>query len=112
MTVQDKLDNGRITSLLTSLRALRPAAAEVIERVRAAAGYLESNAERMRYPEFRSRGLFVGTAVREATCKTGMGRRRKQSGMSWTVRGVHAIMALRCCELSGKLEDYWQARRA
>jgi hypothetical protein len=112
MVAQDKLDNGRIESLLTSLRALRPASAEVIEMVRTEAGYFEANAERMRYPEFRSRGLFVGTGVMEAGCKTVVGSRLKQSGMFWTVRGANAIIALRCCQLSGKFEDYWEARRA
>ncbi len=35
----------------------------------------------------------------------------KQSGMFWTVRGANAIIALRCCRLSGRFEDYWEARR-
>ncbi len=112
MAAQDKLDNGRIESLLTSLHALRPAAPEVIGMVRTEAGYFEANAVRMRYPQFRSRGLFVGTGVMEAGCKTVIGSRLKQSGMFWTVRGANAIIALRCCELSGNFEDYWEARRA
>lgn len=112
MAAQDKLDNGRIESLVTSLRALRPAAREVIDMVRTEAGYFETNAQRMRYPEFRSRGLFVGTGVMEAGCKTVIGSRLKQSGMFWTIRGANAIIALRCCQLSGKFEDYWEARRA
>ena len=66
----------------------------------------------MRYPEFRSRGLFVDTGVREAGCKTVIGTRLKQSGMFWTVRGANAIIALRCFQLSGNFEDYWEARRA
>jgi hypothetical protein len=44
-------------------------------------------------------------------CKTVIGR-LKRSGMFWTVRGGNAIIALRCCQLSGKFEDYWEARRA
>jgi hypothetical protein len=32
--------------------------------------------------------------------------------MFWTVRGANAIIALRCCELSGRFEDYWQSRQA
>jgi hypothetical protein len=32
--------------------------------------------------------------------------------MFWTVRGVNAIIALRCCHLNGQFEDYWEARRA
>jgi hypothetical protein len=33
------------------------------------AAYLERNAERMRYPKFRSQHLFVGSGVIEAGCK-------------------------------------------
>jgi hypothetical protein len=28
------------------------------------------------------------------------------------VRGANAILALRCCQLNGRFEDYWAARRA
>ena len=64
----------------------------------------------MRYPRFRKQGLFVGSGVIEAGCKTVIGSRLKQSGMFWTVRGANAIIALRCCRLSGKFEDYWASR--
>lgn len=65
----------------------------------------------MRYPEFRRQGLFVGSDVIEADCKTAIGR-LKQSGMFWTVRGANAIIALRSNRLRGRFEDYWEARRA
>ena len=32
--------------------------------------------------------------------------------MFWTVRGANAILALRCCHLNRRFEDYWEARRA
>jgi hypothetical protein len=32
--------------------------------------------------------------------------------MFWTVRGAHAILALRCCQFHGEFEDYREARRA
>jgi hypothetical protein len=32
--------------------------------------------------------------------------------MRWTVRGANAIIALRCCELSGRWEAFWEARSA
>ena len=66
----------------------------------------------MRYPAFRSQNLFVGSGVIEAGCKTVIGTRLKRSGMFWTVRGANAIVALRCTRLSGRLEDYWESRRA
>jgi hypothetical protein len=73
---------------------------------------LQRNTERMRYPEFRCQHLFVGSGVIEAGCKTVIGSRLKQSGMFWTVRGANAIIALRCCRLSARFEDYWDSRRA
>ena len=48
----------------------------------------------------------------EAGCRTVIGSRLKKSGMFWTVRGANAILALRCCHLNGRFEDYWEARRA
>jgi hypothetical protein len=93
------------------LRALRPKDPKLAHQVRTEANYFESNAERMRYPRFRRQGLFVGTGVVEAGCKTVIGDRLKRSGMFWTVRGANAIIALRCCRLSGRFEDYWEARR-
>lgn len=81
------------------------------ENIRTEANYFERNPERMRYPKFRKQGLFVGSGVIEAGCKTVLGR-LKQSGMFWTVRGANAIIALRCCQISGEFEEYWEARRA
>jgi len=35
----------------------------------------------------------------------------KRSGMFWTVRGANAIIALRCCRINGRFEDYWEQAR-
>jgi hypothetical protein len=106
------LDKGKIEKLVTALRSLRHTHAEVAEKIRTEAEYFEKNAERMRYPKFRRQHLFVGSGVIEAGCKTVIGSRLKQSGMFWTVRGANAIIALRCCYLNARFEDYWEARRA
>lgn len=84
---------------------LRPGNDALKDEVRRAAGYFQTNAARMRYWEFRSQGLFVGSGVIEAGCKTIAGRRLRQSGMRWTVKGANAILALRRCELSGRTEQ-------
>lgn len=112
MVQQDKLDDGRIESLVASLRRLRVQDSQLAAKIRTDADYFENNAHRMRYPEFRRQGLFVGSGVIEAGCKTVIGSRLKQSGMFWTVRGANAVIALRCCRLSGRFEDYWEARSA
>jgi hypothetical protein len=109
----DWLENGNIEKLAAALRKLADAEqnTELAKIIRIEAEYFDSNRERMRYPEFRKKNLFVGSGVIEAGCKTVIGSRLKQSGMFWTVAGANAIIALRCCLLNGELEDYWAARR-
>jgi hypothetical protein len=107
---QELLDSGRIEELVSTLRELQPESAGLHKLVLVEAEYFERNAERMRYPAFREQGLFVGSGVIEAGCKTVIGNRLKRSGMFWTVRGANAILALRCCRLSGRFEDYWADR--
>jgi hypothetical protein len=106
------LDEGKIEKLVSSLRSINSTNREVAEKIRTEADYFERNAERMRYPKFRGQHLFVGSGVIEAGCKTVIGSRLKRSGMFWTVRGANAILALRCCYLNGRFEDYWEARHA
>jgi hypothetical protein len=106
------LDKGKIEKLVAALRTLDSSHPELAEKIRIEADYFEKNAERMRYPAFRRQHLFVGSGVIEAGCKTVVGSRLKRSGMFWTVRGANTILALRCCSLNGRFEDYWEARRA
>jgi len=111
MVRNDKLDEGKIERLVALLRSQAASHPELAQDLRTEANYFEDNKERMRYPTFRKQGLFVGSGVIEAGCKTVLGR-LTQSGMFWTVRGANAIIALRCRQLSGKFENYWEARRA
>lgn len=106
------LDKGKIEKLVKALRSLHSPQAEVAEKIRTEADYFEKNADRMRYPQFRCQHLFVGSGVVEAGCKTVIGSRLKRSGMFWTVRGANAILALRCCHLNSRFEDYWETRCA
>jgi hypothetical protein len=111
MVEKDRLDDGKIEDLVASLRALVPVHPGLAKDIATEANYFDGNKERMRYGKFRKQGLFVGSGVIEAGCKTVIGR-LKQSGMFWTVRGANAIIALRCCQLSSEFETYWEARRA
>jgi hypothetical protein len=114
--MKDLLDHGRIELLVEWLREIaaehagtQPGLAEEMGRQ---ADYFETNANRMRYPEFREQGLFVGSGVIEAGCKSVVGVRLKQSGMFWTLRGANAIIALRCCRFNQRFEDFWAETRA
>jgi hypothetical protein len=112
MIHQDMLDKGDIENLVPAIRSIDSSSPELAEAIRTTANYFETHAKRMRYAEFRRQHLFVGSGVIEAGCKTVIGSRCKQSGMFWTVRAANAILALRCCHLNGRFEDYWEARRA
>ncbi len=65
----------------------------------------------MRHPQFRAGGLRISSGVVEAGCRR-LGPRLKRAGMRWTVAGANAILALRCCILSGRFEDFWERRAA
>jgi hypothetical protein len=104
----DLLDKGEIESLVAVIRSLVGERSGLAEKVNTEAKYFERNASKMRYPDFRAQGLFIGSGVIEAGCKTVIGSRLKQSGMFWTVQGANRIIALRCCRASGEFEDFWE----
>ncbi len=72
--------------------------------------YIQKNRARMRYGEFHADGYCTSTAVVESGCKRAIGLRMKNGGMFWTVPGANAIIALRCCRLSGRFESFWERR--
>ena len=101
-------DEGKIDAVLAALQVHAPAN----EEARKGLDYVTRNQSRMRYPEFRAQGLCVSSGVVEAGCKVAIGTRLKRAGMHWTVAGADAIIALRCCKLSGRFEDFWERRSA
>jgi hypothetical protein len=101
------LDAGDIPALLSAARVFPLAGIKAAERDKALA-YFETNAPRMRYQHFRSCGLFVGSGVVEAGCKSVIGQRLKLSGMHWSVPGAAGILTLRCQQASGRWEEIWQ----
>lgn len=101
-----ELDVGQLRRIRQAL--LRHAAR--CEEARKCADYIQRNEHRMRYPEFHAQGLCTSSGVVEAGCKVTVGTRLKRAGMHWTLRGANAIIALRCCRLSGCFEDFWERR--
>ena len=66
----------------------------------------------MCYGEFQANGLGVLSGVVKAGCKNAIGARLKRSGMHWGVTGANAIIALRCCVLSQRFDDFWYRKTA
>ena len=100
----DELDAGSFDDLLCQVQSY----ADRSDEARKCAHYLDHNRKRMRYPEFEANGYCTSSGVTEAGCKNVIGTRLKRSGMHWTVRGANAIIALRCCILSGRFQDVWE----
>ena len=59
------LENGKIKALVKALRKLANSNSnlELVKAIRIEAEYFESNRDRMQYPEFRKKNLFVGSGV-------------------------------------------------
>lgn len=107
-----ELLEGDVALVIDSMGRMETDDKEAKEMIRKTVQYFETNEHRMQYAKFRKMGLFIGSGVIEAGCKTIVGQRLKQSGMRWTKRGANAIISLRCCQRSSQWEDYWENRRA
>jgi hypothetical protein len=96
---REDLDYGDIDGICRAAR-IYPLEGVKKDELDTALGNFENNAPRMRYHWLRQCGLFVGSGVVEASCKSVIGQRLKQSGMHWTKNGADAITALRCQQAS------------
>ncbi len=94
-----ELDNGDIEAIVAAAHAYRLTGNLAAQRAKDLA-YLQTNTHRMRYAHYRKLGLFVGSGVVEAGCKTVIGARLKQSGMCCNSSGATAINTLRCQQAS------------
>lgn len=106
------LDRGDVEKIVSEASSLLPKNSSKNKDARREIAYFDKNKEFMRYASFREQGLFIGSGVVEAGCRSLIGDRLKKSGMEWTVRGANAIIALRCLILSARFEEYWESRVA
>ena len=83
-----ELDAGRLRALVAALRIQ----VETTPEARKCIHYVFRNRHRMRYPQFRAKGLCISSGVVEAGCKQ-IGARIKRASMRWTVAGANAIIA-------------------
>jgi hypothetical protein len=67
---------------------------------RTAYRYIQTRTKLMRYSDFKSLHIPLGSGVTEAACKTVFTQRLKCSGMRWSHGGAKAILTLRTILLS------------
>ena len=109
---KQELDAGKPHQVAKAIRQLIPEGSPSTHPYATEAQYFVTHAQRMKYHEFRAQGLFVGSGVLEAGCRSLIGQRLKQSGMHWSVKGANSIIALRACFFSNRWEDFWESQHA
>jgi len=73
--------------------------------------YFRNHRPRMNYPAYVRAHLPIASGVVEATCKTLVTQRLKQSGMRWTTSGGQAILTLRSLIQSQRWPYGWRLLR-
>lgn len=84
-----------------------PLAGEAALLADKAIGYFERHQSRMLYGTYRAKGLFYGSGVVEAGCKTLIDQRCKQAGMFWSEAGAENVLALRCALHGNQFDQAW-----
>lgn len=87
----DDLWEGEVEQVLAALQATGRTPEAVIDAV----SYLTTHRDRMRYAEYRARGIQIGSGVIESGCKHVLGARLKQAGMIWKVDGAREVAKVR-----------------
>jgi len=107
-TLQDQ-EHG-VDELIRRARAALPRRGKTRRLASKALAYFENNRDKMRYWEYQAQGLFIGSGVVEAGCKTVVGQRLKQSGMFWGLPGAHNILDIRCVLENDHFDRFWNER--
>ena len=100
-----RLLSGRVGSILDEARSARRVASMVQRNGEMA--YLESHRSGMDYARFQAHGIFIGSGVVEAGCKTVVSKRLKQSGMFWSQAGAENVLALRTALYGHQFKAIW-----
>jgi len=91
-----------LEEVLTNLADLMTLSTEAADCRGQLVRYYERNRSRMRYSNFRSRGLQIGSGPMEAAHRTVIQCRMKRSGQRWSDAGAQAMINLRVIAKSGR----------
>lgn len=103
-----KILRGEVAGVIQGLRSLgtrRGLKGDKLKSLRQICGYLEKNADRMRYDVYLRRGYPIASGVIEGACRHLVKDRMERSGMRWTLEGARSMLNVRAAFQS----DHWQA---
>lgn len=102
-----KILGGDVRGVIQGLRCLgtrRELKGEQLKSLVGICGYLEKNADGMRYNEYLRRGYPIASGVIEGACRHLVKDRMERSGMRWTLEGARSMLNVRAAFQS----DYWR----
>lgn len=98
-------DVGGLVTAIGELPKIAPPPGQKKSIPEQAMEYFQNNAERMHYPEYRARGLEIGSGVVESSGRRVVGYRCKGPGMRWNEEGLTAIVELRTHVLNNRYDS-------
>lgn len=109
---KDLLYAGRVTEVITALRARRRKLCRSKknkkrrEHLKEHIDYLADRIPMMNYAELMDEDLEIGTGIIEGAIKHIIGKRCDQGGMRWIVERNEAVVQLRCIEVNGDWDRF------
>lgn len=100
-----KGDAAGLIAAIELLPAVPPPPSEHRSIPEQAVTLFKNNAERMRYPEYRARGMEIGSGTVESAGKRVVGQRCKGPGMRWSESGLPAVLELRTKVLNERFDS-------
>jgi hypothetical protein len=110
--VRERLEQvlqGRVRYVVSGLRQMgtkRGWRGAKAKRLRVLCGYLQKNAERMRYDAYLAKGYPIASGVIEGACRHYVKDRLERAGMHWTKEGAQAMLDVRSEYLNGDWEAF------
>lgn len=100
----DRIEAGNAMHVIEALSFLKakPKTRKLIDDLK---GYLDKNRGRMKYPEYRARGLRISSAAIESANFHVTGTRLKLQGMRWSKEGAAQMAVLRANLFNGRWEQ-------
>jgi hypothetical protein len=77
------------------------------EGLKSLIGYMERRLDMMRYDELIEQDLVIASGIVEGAARYVVGERMDGSGMRWICERAEALLHLRCIELNGTWEDFF-----
>jgi Uncharacterised protein family (UPF0236) len=98
----DELWDGHVPKVLQAFQKQQSRGGEAVQQ---AISYYRNNQERMHYPDYRARGIQIGSGSIESGCKHLIAQRLKQAGMIWNVAGARQVAKVRARLKSGRWDE-------